>query len=123
MSKSDQKRAREHGADKRANSLIAQAMEVQALLRAKLARPAEEVPRVDVLIQVGPVARLASLAHDLAQLHRKAVSDQMAAVERRDDANLRLTETERQLGIMRRRAEAAEAEVRRYKLAAGEGVA
>lgn len=119
MSKSDAKRAREHGADKRANALVAQAMEVRALLRTKLARPAEEVPLVEVLVKVGPIARLASQAHDLAQLHRKAVADQMAAVDRRDLAHQRLAEAERQLGAMRRRAERAEAELRRLKLEAG----
>lgn len=123
MRKSDAKRERVHGADKRANSLIGHAMEVRALLRAKLSRPPEEVPHVDVLVKVGPIARLASAAHDLAQAHRKAVADQMEAVRRRDLAHEKLASTEHQLGIMRRRAESAEAELRRRKLAAGEDVA
>jgi hypothetical protein len=123
VSRTPQKREREHGADKRANSVIALAMEVKAYPRTKLARPAAEVPSVEVLVRVGLINKLTSQAHDLAQSHRKAVAEQMEAVRRRDEANVKLAETERQLGIMRRRAETAEAEVRRRKLAAGEDVA
>lgn len=115
MTRTPEKRAREEGASKRANYVITLANEAMAHLRQKLSRPPVEVPHTEVLIKVGVVAHLAAQALGLADQHRKAIAEAEEANRKRVDTNMRLVATEAQLGVMRRRAESAEAKLRRLE--------
>ena len=123
MSKnSAHRKNRIHAADFGANALITVATEVRAALRAKLSRPPEETPRAEVLLRVGAVGRLTTLALQLALEHRGAVASSLEATTRLTQAQQELADTKRHLEGVRKRNTTLEAEVRRYKLAAGEDV-
>lgn len=117
------RRNRIHAADSQANSLISLATEVRTKLRAKLSRPPEETPRAEVLLPVGIVARLASVAHEIAMRHRTAVADALEATTRLTHAQQEIADLKRHLTGTQSRLATVEADLRRRKLAAGEEVA
>lgn len=113
MRTNQRKKNRERAASRIASELIAQAGAVRAEVRGRFLRPAEETPNADVLLKVGGVLRLCALTDEVATKHRKVVAEAAEAAVKRRDMQADIDRLQRQLAAATRRADTAEAALRR----------